>query len=536
MAFRFTKVAASILAIGALTAQTAPANAFELQMPAKQPTPKRVRPLSYTPDLLIVVPQKNLQTDDLNEAMEEVHGTVVSSIGEGDLKCYVVKTEKGHMAETEKKLTKDKEHFSVVSRNYSVPSTVVPDTATNPQYPADQWHINALHCPEAWNTATGSGVTIAVLDSGCQASNRDLAGKCYRGFDAYGPIAKILGAAAQIGQVAGAFGKFVPGLGGIADAVNPLSSPGSVEAAGLIAGLADKLVGRGANQDTGASSHGTVVATTIAASMNNSFAGVGVAPNAQIYPIRIAENKNPIDPKHQYTTDLEIVAAMVHIMSKPNIRIVNIAYNCPIVGFHNAAIHPGIHFYFQKFFRERSGMIFMSAGNESTCDPTPPAVMPGFPIPYINLISGIDASYKLADKEGWGSNYGPAVTFTGPSVEIGCTDKNEGLQTQSGTSFSCPIVAAIAALILDKKPMATNIEVYNTLRRSCKQIKGVPGFNWYYGWGMPDAYAAVIGHNRPPATDGASSAPPSFNRVAGARREPATGRGSSGAAPVRTRP
>lgn len=535
MAFRYIKVAASILALGALITQTAPVNAFELQMPAKQPTPKRVRPLSYTPDLLIVVPQKGLKDDDLSDAMEEVRGTVVSSMGEGDLKCYVVKTEKGQMAEAEKKLTKDREHFAVVSRNYSVPCTVVPDTATNPQYPAQQWHINALHCPDAWNTATGSGVTIAVLDTGCEASNLDLAGKTDRGFDAYGPIAKILGAAAQIGQVAGALGKFVPGLSGVADAVNPLSSPGSVEAAGFIAGVIDKIGGRGANKDTGAGSHGTVVATTIAASMNNSFAGVGVAPNARIYPIRIAENKNPIDESHQYTTDLEIVAAMVHIMSKPNIRIVNISYNCPIVGFHNAVLHPGIHFYFQKFFRERSGMIFMSAGNESTMDPTPPATMPGFPIPYINLISGIDASYKLADTDSWGSNYGPAVSFTGPSVSIGCTDKSSTLQTPSGTSFSCPIVAAIAALILDKKPFATNIEVYNTLRRSCKNVKGVPGFNWYYGWGMPDAYAAVSGHNRPPASSGeTTNTAPSFNRAVAGRREPATGRGSAGA--VRTRP
>ncbi len=486
MNIRFRNTTALFCAIASLATNMSAAGAFELKMPARAPRPKPMERITYTPDLLIVMPGKNLKDDDLKETMEDVHGTVIGSMGEGDLKCYIVKTEKGHMEETEKKLTKDKKHFATISRNYRIPATVVPAAASNSQF-SSQWHLQALHCPDAWNTATGSGVRIAVFDTGCAASNSDLAGKTDKGFDAYGAVGKIMGAVGLLPVF------LQPGLTEIAGA-----------AAGVLAGRADS--------DNGAGSHGTVVATTIAATMNNNFAGVGVAPNARIYPVRIAENKSPLDKDHEYTTDLEMIAGMIHIMSKPDIRIVNISYNFPVGGFHNAMLHPALHTYFQKFFYEpyHSGLIFMSAGNESFPDPTPP-------VPYLCVISGVDRDGKLADREHWGSNYGPAVTFTGPAVEIGCSDKANMPQTPDGTSFSCPIVAAVAALILDKKPMAPNLEVLRILIKSCKNIKGVPGFNTYYGWGMPDAYTAVTGKDPhpPAAADSGSSSPAPLNAASG---------------------
>lgn len=487
----FRKATTILCAMAALATTGASAQAFELKMPAKAPAPKKLERLTYTPDVLIVMPNKDLSCDDLKDTMEEVHGTVIGSMGEGDLKCYVVQTEKGHMEETEKKLGKDSKHFACISRNYRVPATIAPAAATNVQF-ASQWHLQAIHCPDAWNTATGRGVRIAVFDTGCSAGNPDLAGKTNKGFDAYGAVGKILGAIGHLPT---------------------FMQPGLTEVAGMAAGL---LAGR-ADRDTGAGSHGTVVATTIAATMDNGFAGVGVAPNCGIYPVRIAENKSPLDKNHQYTTDLEIIAGMINVMSHPDIRIVNISYNFPIAGFHNPALHPALHTYFKKFFYEphHSGLIFMSAGNEAFPDPTPP-------VPYLCVVSGVDRDGKIADRDSWGSNYGPAVMFTAPAVEIGCSNKENIERTPDGTSFSCPIVAAVAALVMDKKPYAPNVEILRTLVASCKNIKGVPGFNIYYGWGMPDAYTAVTGKDPHPPAAQTGSAPPSFNVAAGhsARRRP----------------
>ena len=474
-------------ALASLISSTASVGAFELKMPSKLPVPKRMEKLNYAPDVLIVVPDAKLDNDDLQETMEKVHGTVVGSMGEGDLKCLIVKTEKGHMEETEKFLSKDKKHFASVGRNYRVPCNMVPDAATNKQF-ASQWHLQAIHCPEAWDIATGTGTKVAVFDSGCAVSNPDLAGKTDKGFDAYGAVGKILGV---IGMLPG------------------FMQPGVTEIAGMAAGA---LAGS-ANEDTGAGSHGTVVATTIAATMNNGLpkdkhSGVGVAPNCRIYPVRIAENKSPLDKDHTYTTDIELIAGMINVMSHPEIRIINISYNFPVGGFHNAAAHPALHAYFKKFFYEphHSGLIFMSAGNNGYPDPTPP-------VPYLCVVSAVDRDGKIADKDSWGSNYGPSVMFTAPGVEIGCSDKRGNDQSTDGTSLSCPIVAGVAALILDKKPMIPNWEVLRIMIASCKKVKGAPVFTPYYGWGMPDAYAAVAGKESRPEANITSA--PKFNVVAG---------------------
>lgn len=201
MKSRVQHLTAIFCAVASLVANVSSAAAFELKMPTKIPTPKRVQKLDYTPDVLIVVPDAKLEADELQDTMEQVHGTVVGSMGEGDLKCLIIKTEKGHMQETEQTLSKDKKHFASVGRNYRVPCTMVPDAATNAQF-ASQWHLQAIHCPDAWNTATGKGTRIAVFDTGCAASNPDLAGKTNKGFDAFGAVGKILGAIGWLPAVA----------------------------------------------------------------------------------------------------------------------------------------------------------------------------------------------------------------------------------------------------------------------------------------------------------------------------------------------
>ncbi|MFE0046532.1 type VII secretion-associated serine protease mycosin [Streptomyces albireticuli] len=44
-----------------------------------------------------------------------------------------------------------------------------------------QWHLDAMHAEEMWETSTGAGVTVAVIDSGVDASLPDLQGQVLEG-------------------------------------------------------------------------------------------------------------------------------------------------------------------------------------------------------------------------------------------------------------------------------------------------------------------------------------------------------------------
>ncbi|MGX6607157.1 S8 family serine peptidase [Micromonosporaceae bacterium Da 78-11] len=55
-------------------------------------------------------------------------------------------------------------------------------TGTDP-YRGSQWDLAEMRVAEAWTTSTGAGVTVAVLDTGVDAANPDLAGQVLPGAD-----------------------------------------------------------------------------------------------------------------------------------------------------------------------------------------------------------------------------------------------------------------------------------------------------------------------------------------------------------------
>lgn len=64
-------------------------------------------------------------------------------------------------------------------------SGAVPGAAAHaaPDVRADEWQLPQLHAADAWQLSTGSGVTVAVLDSGVDAGHPDLAGRVEKGID-----------------------------------------------------------------------------------------------------------------------------------------------------------------------------------------------------------------------------------------------------------------------------------------------------------------------------------------------------------------
>jgi type VII secretion-associated serine protease mycosin len=101
-----------------------------------------------------------------------------------------------------------------------------------------EWQLADLHARAAWNLSTGSGVIVAVLDSGVDASHPDLSGQVLPGAD------------------------FVDG-----------STDGRRDFVG----------------------HGTTVASLIAGRGDDSTGVEGLAPKARILPVRVLDKSNKYD-------------------------------------------------------------------------------------------------------------------------------------------------------------------------------------------------------------------------------------------------
>ncbi len=434
---KFLGIALSLL-VGLSAGLTAPSNAAneaKLQIPTdlKKRTAPAI-PTNYQPNILLVMPNANADNDEVSDVLKEAHGTLVGTMGEGRLKCLIYQTEKGKLEETEKKFTKDK-HFRCVSRNYQFKAQIIPN---DPQF-GSQWHLGAVNAPKAWDITSGGGQKIAVFDSGCQASVADLAGKTLKGYDAttFGARMTVLGGPGPLGDL----------LGGIGGALSG-----------------------GAQTDV--QGHGTLVATTAAATFNNSINTAGVAPTAKVYPVQIAGSNGMTD-------DIAIMAGLLNMMASGN-RIVNISYGAPPpIGFTNPFLHAPLHLYMQEYHDLEGGLIFLSAGNDGMFDPNPP-------VPYLCTVSAIDNSLSLADFSNWGTS----VKFTAPGKGIVCTARDGTVKNVAGTSFSAPIVASIAALVWNANPGLPNVWVEHILKASCTRAGGLL-WTPYYGYGMPNAEKAV---------------------------------------------
>jgi thermitase len=85
-----------------------------------------------------------------------------------------------------------------------------PELVPNDTYYGNAWHLPKIGGPAAWDASTGTGVTIAIMDSGVDPTHPDLAGQLVPGWntydntsdtkDVYGHGTKVAGAAAATGS------------------------------------------------------------------------------------------------------------------------------------------------------------------------------------------------------------------------------------------------------------------------------------------------------------------------------------------------
>lgn len=238
---------------------------------------------------------------------------------------------------------------------------------------------------------------------------------------------------------------------------------------------------KGREQQKDTAGHGTMVSTTAAAIGDNYLLTAGPARNSAIFPINAYVKKG-------FPTDT-LVEAMDQCMAR-GIKIANMSLNAraPEYSLSNKNYNAVLHDRF-KTYHDNGGLLFNAAGNEADNDTNPRW-------PYLIVVSATDTSSgQLASF----STYGNSVWFTAPGVYIPCSTKQkEGkIVAVSGTSFSSPLAASIAALIWGAKPSLTNLQVEQIMINTANR-KHDPNFsggyvapNQVYGYGMPDAGAAL---------------------------------------------
>jgi serine protease len=129
-------------------------------------------------------------------------------------------------------------------------------------------------------------------------------------------------------------------------------------------------------------------------------------------------------------------------------------------------------------------LVVAAAGNSNSSTPLYPAAYD-----YVLSVANCDQNDKRAPF----SNYGSTIDITAPGVAIFTAFYNDAYGTNSGTSFSSPIVAGAAALLLAHKPDFSPLQLAEQLRVTADEALYTqnPTFIHKLGKGRLDIFNAL---------------------------------------------
>jgi subtilisin family serine protease len=245
-----TVVAASVFTVAAaLAAMAPPVRAAQADTPAEG---------EYARGRILVEPNAGVTVDQL-EKLLKVHGGRARKMGQGEGHIVDLPTNGSEAAVVAQLKNRPEFKFVELDRRVKV------SYAVNDPYSGSEWHLTQIGAPTAWNTTQGSGVTIAILDSGVDATHPDLQPNLVAGYNTYD-----------------------------------------------------------GNTDTSdVCGHGTAVAGTAAARSDNGQGVAGVAGQAKIMPVRIAYNDASNGCYAYYST----IASGLTWAADHGARIANISYS-----------------------------------------------------------------------------------------------------------------------------------------------------------------------------------------------------------------
>ncbi|MCL2039248.1 MAG: S8 family serine peptidase [Bacteroidetes bacterium] len=306
-----------------------------------------------------------------------------------------------------------------------------------------EWYFRTCNIQGSWQTSTGKGIVVAVLDTGIDFDNDDFNEKLWINvaedinknarYDAWLHIENRNGVFGDIDGIDNDGNGYVDDVIGF-DFVKE-----------IVPTFGDVLNMNGNPYDE--HGHGTQVASVISA----------IAPDSKIMGIR---THNVLGESDCIAIANGIIYAVLN-----GANIINLSSG---ETEDSPLIHTAI-----KFAFEMDVVVVCSAGNDGN-------TLPHFPSDYSEVISvgGINENEMRI------FNYGDFIDITAPAVNIYVGNKNNTYRKNNGTSFSAPIVSAVCALLLSHNPNLSPAEVKTQLQLTARSESGwTPEF----GGGIVDA-------------------------------------------------
>ncbi|MGK5697083.1 S8 family peptidase [Streptomyces sp. URMC 128] len=348
---------------------------------------------------------------------------------------------------------------------YVVPDRLNKPTAVTPNDTdyGKQWDLfeatAGMNVPAAWDTTTGTGVTVAVIDTG-YVTHSDLAANIVGGYDFISDTAVS-----------------VDGNGRDSNPADPGDWYNAGECgAGIPA--------------SNSSWHGTHVAGTIAAATNNGKGVAGIAHGAKISPVRVLGKCGGYDSDIIDAITWASGGTVSGVPANTNVaKVINMSLGgggaCSSAT--QSAINGAVN---------RGTAVVVAAGNENQ------NVSNASPANCNNVIA-VAATNRAGSRASY-SNYGSLVDISAPGGETRTSTANgilstlnSGTKTPSsesyayyqGTSMATPHVAGLAALMKSANSALTPAQIESAIKANARPLPGTCSGGC--GAGLADAAKTV---------------------------------------------
>ncbi|MFA5946153.1 MAG: S8 family peptidase [Patescibacteria group bacterium] len=318
-------------------------------------------------------------------------------------------------------------------------STALPVFARTPNDPffSDQWYLDKIQAPSAWDTSEGAGVIVAVLDTGVDLDHPDLVGNLWKNSK------EIPGNGAD--DDGNGYIDDVNGWDFVDDDNDPTPTGG---------GLAP-------NASDAALSHGTLIAGIIGAQTNNAIGYAGIDWHAKIMPLRILDEAGA-------GGEGEATAAINYAV-KNGAKVINLSF----VGDESG---PALKNAVEN--AHNAGVVIVAAlgndGRDVNIAPVYPACYRSDIEDWVIGVTATDENDTETEFTNFGSNCAdlsaPGTGIQGLGLSDGSIGLSDAQSLWDGTSAASPMVAGAVALILSVYPDLTPNEVRSAIKLSVDPI------------------------------------------------------------------